>query len=1084
MKYRLGIDMGSTSLGWCVLELNAKDDIKEIVDAGVRIFHDGRDAKTKEPLAVSRRNARSIRRNRDRYIKRRKRLMERMIEFGLMPRDEKERKKLQLLDPYEIRNNAANKKVPLYEIGRAFFHIDQRRGFKSNRKSDKKAADEKGKINEASKWLAEELKSQDYKSIGQFFYYKLKKGESVRVRLVEKKYDFYPLRWMYEAEVDLILSVQKKYHKELTDKRAEEIKNTIFFQRDLKPLEVGLCEFEEGKKRIAKAHPLFQEFRIEQEVNALETDGMTGEYLSPEHRKIIKKVLINCEIEPNKSNLEISFVKLKKIAGLPRNTKFNFETENRKGFKCHTTNYMLSGDKAFGKKWFDESTARKEAVEILLSDKNDIEILDWLLKEIKVDKEKAEYIMHLPFEDGYGSLSREAIEKILPYLREGLIYSKACEKAGYHHSDHRPKEVLESLPYYGEVLKNKVIGGSNGPEDKNNPEKYYGKINNPSVHIALNQLRKIVNAVVKKYGQPCEIAIETARELQTGTKGLKEIEKMQGQNLKDNERINGILEKQGLPLNTENRLRYKLWEELGKPQDRRCVFSGEQISEKNIWSDKFEIEHLLPFSRTYDDRRANKTLSLRQANRVKKNKTPFEAFGESKEWEKIMKRVQKLPDNKKWRFGSDAMKVFEKEGGAIARMLNDTRYMSRVAKEYLSYICDPNKVYGIPGQLTGILRGTWGLNLLKDKSIASDYRADHRHHMIDAFVTGCTTRGMLQIASRCSEWADKAGGQYAGRKKLFKDRFLPFEKFEDKERGKLMKMVENKVVSYKPDHKGLLRAVADKSTIGLLHEETAYGPAKRKAEKKGKIMVSVRKSVFDITEKELDSLVDKNAAKRLKKIFRISDKAKRTAALEKYSEEQGIKRVKLCLEKDEKVLIPVYRKDKDGNRIGDPYKYYVSGNNYCLDIYCLRPDDKRDPKNAGKWKGEVISNFAAHQLGFEPEWRKNHPTAKRIMRLFIDDMVMLTFDRKEMDAKISESIRDYVIESFSRTKDSSVDLVFRVKKMTGGRVFIRPHFVARENADQKSWGAFAGGLLEKKARKIFVNELGEVTDPGFKMGWE
>jgi len=430
------------------------------------------------------------------------------------------------------------------------------------------------------------------------------------------------------------------------------------------------------------------------------------------------------------------------------------------------------------------------------------------------------------------------------------------------------------------------------------------------------------------------------------------------------------------------------------------------------------------------------------------------------------------------------MKRFEEEGGPIARMLNDTRYMSKVAKEYLSFICNPNSVYVIPGQLTGILRNVWGLDFYKDKENPDSYRADHRHHTVDAFVIGCTTRSMLQMAAKASDWADKAGGQYAGRKKLFKGKFLPYDNFDDDERIEFGNLLDKVVVSYKPDHKDVKNAKKIHSTIGQLHMDTAYGPTDIKAEKKGCIVVSLRVNITELEEKDLESVADKQLAKELKKIVKISDKEKRKDALLKYGQKNKINKVKCLLEKDEDNLVPIYKKDKNGNKEEKPYKYYVGGNNYCMDIYCLRPDDKRDPKNAGKWKWEVISNFDANQNGFEPKWRKEYPTAKRVMRLFINDLIILSFNRSEKEENIPVNIRKYIKKVLDASKEKEVNIVFRVKKISSnGQFFIRPHSIAKEKADTLSWGAMTSGIFERKCRKIYINEIGEFKDPGFNSGW-
>ena len=88
LKYRLGLDLGTNSIGWCMLRLNNNNEPVAVMKSGVRIFHDGRNEKTKEPLAVVRRNARSIRRNLDRKISRRNHLLNTLIKYGLLPLDE------------------------------------------------------------------------------------------------------------------------------------------------------------------------------------------------------------------------------------------------------------------------------------------------------------------------------------------------------------------------------------------------------------------------------------------------------------------------------------------------------------------------------------------------------------------------------------------------------------------------------------------------------------------------------------------------------------------------------------------------------------------------------------------------------------------------------------------------------------------------------------------------------------------------------------------------------------------------------------------------------------------------------------
>ena len=163
-KYRLGLDLGTNSIGWCMLRLNKDNEPAAVIKSGVRIFHDGRNEKTKEPLAVVRRNARSIRRNLDRKISRRNHLLNTLVKYFLLPSNEIERKALAVLNPYELRSRAVNERLELFELGRLLMHLSKRRGFKSNRKVDKE--DSSGKIKPAIERLKNKMQETNKKTAG------------------------------------------------------------------------------------------------------------------------------------------------------------------------------------------------------------------------------------------------------------------------------------------------------------------------------------------------------------------------------------------------------------------------------------------------------------------------------------------------------------------------------------------------------------------------------------------------------------------------------------------------------------------------------------------------------------------------------------------------------------------------------------------------------------------------------------------------------------------------------------------------------------------------------------------------------
>ncbi len=1080
MNYRLGIDLGSTSLGWTVLDM----DNNTPIDTGVRIFSDGREAKSETPLSVARIAIRGSRRLRDRLLERKKALMNCLVENNLMPKDLVARKDLQKKDPYHLRVKGLDKELSLHEFGRVLFHLNQRRGFKSNRKADSASSDT-GTIRTGIDKLEETLKQNQCRTLGEYFYsinkdvdkhsHHLKSSIRIRPEKMGNKNEFtvFPDRSMYLNEFDKLWQEQSKHHKELTDTLKNKLKDfIIYYQRPLKSQEIGDCTFEDNEPRAPQAHPLAQQSRIYQEVNNLEPVNYTldGLVLSDQNRSDIANMLLNDVDKFNNKKGELTFGKMRKEINIKRTEKFNLESEKRKGLTGDQTARILSQEDCFGKQWFSfDMPQRERIVEKLIDEQEENAIVEWLKKEFSTTHDKAVNISRKILPKGYGRLSLKAIRKILPFLKQGLKYPEACEKAGYHHSDYRPGETLKSLTYYGELMPRKVIGGNNkGAKPKQGDpiakfEKYYGKINNPTVHIGLNQLMKVVNELIKAYGEPKEIIIELARDLKMGEEEKKKLNTQQAKNEKRNITINEELKKLGVAENYRNRLKYKLWVDSSKDIKLRCCpYTGDIIDQTDVFADDspFEIDHILPFSKTYNDAYSNKVLSSRKANRYKKERTPFEAFGQSYDrynWEEISERAKTLPDNKKWRFAPNAMEKVEGEDGIIARMLNDTRYMSTVAKEYLSFICNPNKVWSIPGQLTALLRDKWAVDLTallgEDNIVKGDTpknRRDHRHHAIDAFVATCTTRKILEQVSHASSHEYKH--------RLIKDMPPPLKNFDQDGRHKLKKLIKNMIISHKPNHKGAKQAVRKHSTIAPLHQDTYYGFWKE-AEEKGKVYLTSRKQLTALvdkkpekTRKNIEKIIDPLIRKKLLDLTENKSVGDIAEILKTYSENNNIYRVKTF----DKVSRHTIRgiKDKDG----EIYKYVKTGGNYCAEIYC--PERRNcDGKcigcklqNKGVWKCEIISNFDVHKKDFTPKWKKDHPTAKLMMRLFINDIVAY--------------------------KDGEKTKICRVKKMDQtGKVCLRDHRISQEDADKDSWTASSRQLHQKMARRLAVDCIGNVKDP-------
>jgi CRISPR-associated endonuclease Csn1 len=1049
---RLGLDIGSNSIGWWLYQTNQNKEVVGHIGGGSRIFSDGRDPKSKASLAVSRRDARSARRRRDRYLRRRAVLIDKLAAAGLMPNSPDDRKALEGLDPFALRARGLSEQMELSELGRALFHINQRRGFKSNRKTDGKD-NEGGKIKDGAARLDQAILAAGAKTYGEFLHKRRMAAQderaipSVRTRLGmvqsdDKQvsgYDFYPTRALFEEEFIKLWTAQAAFYpKVLTDGLRNEIWQVIFYQRPLKEPKIGLCFFED-EQRMAKAHPLFQERRLYETVNALRVveDGLEARRLTLDQRDIL--------ILAARDKKKVTFATLRKALKLRRDQRFSLERGNRKDIEGDEVRTSMK--KAYGANWTALSIEDQWAIIQAVRNAEDTdELLDQLRNEFGMNEDQAHAVAKVNLPDGYGRLSEIATRKILEKLKADVVlYSDAASEVYGFHSDDRTGEVLEMLPYYGELLQRHVIPGSHDAKQHDpvrDAAEYWGRITNPTVHIGLNQLRRLVNDIIRIYGMPDQIVVELARDLKNSEKEKKkinaEIRKLTDAAIMRGEKI----EELGLKNTGEARMRMRLWDDSHLDATKRCCpYCGEIIGVASLFDGSTDVDHILPYSRTLDDSISNKVLCHQSCNRDKRNRSPYEAWGHIPEkWDSITTNLKNLPHNKAWRFAPDAMERFEGEAGFLARQLTDTQYLSRIAREYLSWLYpDPKTapVWVVPGKLTEMLRRKWALNeFLSDsehqRTAKKKNRQDHRHHAIDAAVIAATDRGLLQRISRASARSAEMG------KKEKANIELPWDGF----RAEMKTVLDGITASHKPDH-GTVGKGSIGASSGQLHNDTAYGLTGKKSDSGANIVVT-RKPLDSLGPKDIAKIRDENLRDKLWDTTRDLSGKEFTGALLAFSQNdatyRGIRRVRLI---DAVNVIPIM------DKTGKAYKGYKGDSNHCVEVWRL-PD--------GKWKAEILSTFDANQKGLGAS--RPHPAAKLMMRLFKKDAVALDHPKHgEIQA---------VIAKFSANG-------LNLYTMNEANVDARD----RDKSDPFKYLFVGSGTLQKyKFRKIGIDTLGRITDPG------
>lgn len=811
--YRLGLDLGTNSIGWAMMDLDTTGRPVAIRRMGSRIFSDGRDPKSGQSLAISRTSVRGQRTRRDRAKRRRAAFILFLRQSGLLPQDRETASNLASHDPYELRARAASKPIEAFLLGRALMHLAKRRGFQSNRRTP--AKDTEGNTKEAMKRLRDLLDGQ---TLGQFLHNQITQGFGARFRpspesagKPKKDFPLYPERAMYRAEFEAIRSVQEPHHKTKVSAAAwDRINHLIFHQRELKVPERGKCRFMPGEARASIALPSFQQFRLLSDTNHLGyRTNVFGplQMLDTEQRAAVLSL--------TRTQKTVSFAKIRTKLKLDDAIRFNLESEKRDKLQGDAVAALFSGKNLFGSRWHCMDLGDRDTVVAAVLDLEDHDALRRAGEHHGLSGPSLEEFCMLSPDDlpkGTARFSAQALRLLVPQLEKGLKYNQAVEACGWSHTITPEDGSAPKLPYYGKAMADSVVPS---PKSKGKVEEEYqhGRFPNPTVHIALNQLRQVVNALIDRYGKPAEINLEIARDLKMSASQREEVLKEQAKNTKANERRNAFIDEINATHSTKfsknylNRLRLRLWEELAEDVNCRCCpYTGQRITPAKLFSDEIEIDHILPFGATCDDSPANKVLCLRSANRDKRKRSPHEAFGHSPagyNYEDILSRALLLPGNKRWRFQPDAMERFRDDNKFQARQLVDTQHLGRAAHRYLSCIAPHDLIRVSPGRITALLRHHWGLDTLLVSDDAPDRvgknRADHRHHAIDALVVSLLDYRLLKFIRDANAAEDLAGIEVPP----------PWARF----RADAAAQVEGIIVSHRPDH----------NSAGSLHEDTFYG---------------------------------------------------------------------------------------------------------------------------------------------------------------------------------------------------------------------------------------------------------------------
>ncbi len=916
LKYILGLDIGTSSVSWAVLRIEQSDMVgihalgSRVFEAGVAGFGTSKEASR----ASSRRMARGLRRQVMRRRQRRILVYRWLARHDLLPRVDGAdrvavRMALDQLDrelrsrhcpfgddlaqqtlPYRLRARGLEERLLPLELGRALFHLGQRRGFRSNRRTDRREGsagagtaeqDERdlGVVKAGISDLRKAMDEAGASTLGAYFARINPHHERIRARYAD--------RGMFQEEFDQLRARQAPLHPDLDANFWDVLRERIFRQRNLRSSKhlVGRCDLEPRRPRAPALSELAQRARLLQGVNHLRLAirDEPERPLTPDERRDLIGLL--------ETQASMTWPAVAKCLGLKfKDVKFNLDRGGQPRLDGHVVAAQLRpimGEQ----RWDGWSAEVRDALARRVEHTESPEVLRRIAKDVyALDDQGCEAIADVRLPQAYARFSSRALRKIVPYLEQGLSMTEAQDAA--YPARRTTAEVKDRVP----------------PLHKSLPG-----LRNPIVSRSLTEVRKVVNELIERFGKPDQIRIELARDLKQGKRARDEVAKRNRaqQKVREAAQQRILANIPGLTVRSIDIQKLLLAEEC----KWTCPYTGRSFGMRDLFGSTptVDIEHIVPFSRCLDDSFANKTLCMVEENRnVKRNRTPFEAYSrDAEKFREILARVKDFQPShatrrtklERFRAASDGELDLDE---FVNRQLVDTAYAARLTADLLAplYGGDVDKdgrrrIQRTSGRVTALLRRQWGTEtLLRTDGGQGKSRDDHRHHALDAAVVAATSPAMV---TRLSDAAANAERQHLRRN--LAEIAPPFAGFRDE----LQKRLRPIVVSHR----------VDRRLNGSLHEDTLY--QMRKGDKRGWTRTKVEK----IEEKHLEGLPDPVLRERLRAWIAQGKPTPRLEVVGKQGTQRIVRRVRLRASRGNLLSVG------EGHR----RRYVAPGSNHHMEVF-------------------------------------------------------------------------------------------------------------------------------------------------------
>ena len=796
-QYVFGLDIGIASVGWAVL------DGARIVDLGVRCFDKAETADKGLPLNLARRGARLLRRRLYRRAWRLTQLARLLKREGLIADaklfsrspaftgPDSTNTKQHVVSAWELRRQGLDRQLAPLEWARVIYHLCKHRGFHWISKAEEAAADsdaEGGRVKQGLKGTKALMESKGYRSAAEMVLAEFPTAQ----RNKQGQYDKALARVLLGQEFALLFATQRRLGNPHASEHFEALllgtgdrKSGLFWQQkpalsgaDLLKM-LGKCTFEKSEHRAPKASftaerhvwlTRLNNLRIVEDgrSRALNAAERTAALLLPYQTESFKyKSLKSALVKAGLWSADVRFGGLSYPSAAQAESSKTKDPEDQILVKLAAWHELRQTFKKAGQEplWQRISTPALDGQPELLDQ------IAWVLSVFKDGAEVLQQLrlLNLPEPDvsiavleqlsfdKFSSLSLKALRRIVPLMQQGLRYDEAVAQIPEygHHSqliapDADRRQYLP--PFYEEAReykgKNDRVGSMKFRENANIPR-------NPVVLRALNQARKVVNALIRRHGSPMAVHIEMARDLSRPLDERREVQKLQDEFKDRNHKLRDDFE--ALFGRKPNGKDFEKWL-LYKEQGGQCAYSLKPLAPSGDCNEIFldgstQVDHALPYSRSYDDSKNNKVLVLTRENQNKGNRTAYEyltSFPGGEDGERWRAYAAWVQGNKAYRMAKRTRLLRKNYGqdearGFIDRNLNDTRYICKFFKNYVEEHLqlaerpdgDRNRrCVVVSGQLTGFLRARWGLTKVRSES--------DRHHALDAAVVAACTHGMVK----------------------------------------------------------------------------------------------------------------------------------------------------------------------------------------------------------------------------------------------------------------------------------------------------------------------------------------------------